>query len=178
LLLLAADVRGATSGATQSSASPFPLSIVSKTDVRSPVNTLDDFRELTYPSDDLLGSPDLQRMAKRVTWFAFVIAIVCLLIIAYANRRNRRTRSEKGELRVVETISLGPRCFCDLLSVRGQFFVVARDATGLKEMRQVNSFGDAFTATAESSQLSDYAPEVSSGHTFADDTLVSPGVER
>ncbi len=173
LLSFAFSAHGATSDSSDSADGvPFPLTIVSQIENASSTNSLMTDAELTFPDGDFLEPPDLQRLAKRVTWFALFIVVVCLLIIGFANRRYRKTRSQNGELHVVETISLGPRCFCDLLNVRGQLFVVARDASGLKSMRQVNSFGETFAATAESPQV----PEHTLEYEFAGNTLVSEGV--
>ncbi len=101
------------------------------------------FADSTY-----LTPHDLQGLAKRVTIFALVVVLACGAIIVFANRRVSRRVDDAGQLHVVDTISLAPRCFCDLVKVRGKFFIVARDASGLKEMRQVGDFSDAFTEFA------------------------------
>lgn len=128
--------------------SPFPLSIVGDMETTAKSEATTSMSELSFAVADYSSPQDLQRLGRQVTWFALLTIAGCLLVVAYANKRNRNQRRIKGEMYVVETLPLGPRCFCDLLNVRGQYFVVARDSTGLKDLHQVNSFGDALsTAT-------------------------------
>ena len=118
-----------------------------------------------FADSSYLTPDDLQGLAKRVTIFALVVVLACGAIVVFANRRVSRNVADAGQLHVVETISLAPRCFCDLVKVRGKFFVVARDATGLKEMQQVGDFSDAFTEFA-SDEPTAAAEEYANGSVF------------
>ena len=135
----------------------FAAQQTSETD--SPVSE-DAFADSSY-----LTPHDLQGLAKRVTIFALMVVLACGAIVVFANKRVSRNVDDAGQLHVVETISLAPRCFCDLVKVRGKFFVVARDATGLKEMRQVGDFSDAFTEFA-SDEPTDATEEYANGSVF------------
>jgi len=122
---------------------PFPFSVVT---VHEPIESdPSSDAAAAFADHSYLTPPDLQGLAKRVTFFSLVVVLACGAIIVFANKRASKRGVDSGQLHVVETISLAPRCFCDLVKVRGQFFVVARDANGLKEMRQVGDFSDAFT---------------------------------
>jgi len=96
---------------------------------------------------------DLQQIAKKMAIVAVGVSVMCVAVILLANRKNK-PGSDGRQIHVVETVTLAPRCFCDLIDVKGQFFVVARDATGLKNIRPISSFPNSmaeFTDDAQSS---------------------------
>lgn len=113
--------------------------------------------ELTGPAYFAPG--DLRSIARKVLAVTFMIVPVCLLIIVFANRKRSASTPTGEKMTVVESLALGNRSQCDLLSVRGQLFLIARDASGIQGLQQVNPFNESLERFVAGSEFEENREE-------------------
>ena len=90
-----------------------------------------------FDSPAVIPQMDLAKVAKRTVAFACMLGAVCVIVIYVSHQRAQKTRGRSKQMRVIETMSIAPRCFCDLVQVGDQVLVVARDATGIQSVNPV-----------------------------------------
>lgn len=127
--------------------------------------------ELSAPRESRAELPisaeAVQRFAKRAMVGASMAIFLSLLLLIFLKRSRPGfvgTKSPEG-LQLLSTISIAPRCCLSLVQAREHTIVIARDASGLKEMIVLP---DTFEAYLEKSKLTS-ATSWSHQHQHAED---------
>ena len=82
------------------------------------------------------------RLANRAMTVMGLLIAACIGAIWYGQRHSKAGRlgSSSGDLQVLDTLSIAPRCCVHLLRVGGQKYLVARDQAGIKSVTAVSAF--------------------------------------
>ena len=92
-------------------------------------------------------------LANRAMSVMGLLIIACIGAIWYGQRYSRAGRSgnSAGDMKVLETLSIAPRCCVHLLTVGGQKYLVARDQAGIKSVTAVSAFATTLDDLADRS---------------------------
>lgn len=86
----------------------------------------------------------ISQLVGRTLVVSGLLAVACVVSLWLGNRRLRSGQGSGAagvSMRLVDTLLVAPRCCLHVVTVDGQKFLLARDATGWKSVTAVSSFG-------------------------------------